>query len=128
MSAVSTLRPPVRPRRMRDHLGDLTMLGIANVTERTEGRDGGRYREYTLQTIPEMVINALAETSRAAGGHYVDYSMMKSRCSVTFAPPTSAGSMSSRRLSGGLADASNSTFRTAESSSSGRLISNVLLS
>ena len=60
---------PLVPRRMRDHLGDLTMLGIADVTERNEGRDGGRYREYTLQTIPETVVAALDETIRAVGVH-----------------------------------------------------------
>ena len=60
---------PLVPRRMRDHLGDLTMLGIADVTERNEGRDGGRYREYTLQTIPETVVDALDETIRAVGVH-----------------------------------------------------------
>ena len=69
MSVVSALRPPVRPRRMRDHLGDRTMLGIADVTERNEGRDGGRYREYALQTIPETVVDALDETIRAVGVH-----------------------------------------------------------
>ena len=60
---------PLVPRRMRDHLGDLTMLGIADVTERNEGRDGGRYREYTLQTIPETVVAALNETIRTVGVH-----------------------------------------------------------
>ena len=60
---------PLVPRRMRDHLGDLTMLGIADVTERNEGRRGGRYREYTLQTIPETVVDALDETIRAVGVH-----------------------------------------------------------
>ena len=60
---------PLVPRRMRDHLGDLTMLGIADVTERNEGRDGGRYREYPLQTIPETVVDALDETIRAVGVH-----------------------------------------------------------
>ena len=54
---------------MRDHLGDLTMLGIADVTERNEGRRGGRYREYTLQTTPETVVDALDETIREAGVH-----------------------------------------------------------
>ena len=60
---------PLVPRRMRDHLGDLTMLGIADVTERNEGRRGGRYREYTLQTIPETVVDALDETIREVGVH-----------------------------------------------------------
>ena len=60
---------PLVPRRMRDHLGDLTMLGIADVTERNEGRRGGRYREYTLQTDPETVVNALDETIREVGVH-----------------------------------------------------------
>ena len=54
---------------MRDHLGDRTMLGIADVTERNEGRRGGRYREYTLHTIPETVVDALDETIRAVGAH-----------------------------------------------------------
>ena len=60
---------PLVPRRMRDHLGDLTMLGIADVTERNQGRSGGRYREYTLETDPRTVVNALDETIREVGAH-----------------------------------------------------------
>ena len=60
---------PLVPRRMRDHLGDLTMLGIADVTERNEGRRGGKYREYTLKTGIDTVIEALDETISRVGVH-----------------------------------------------------------
>jgi cell division control protein 6 len=60
---------PLVPRRMRDHLGDLTMLGIADVTERNEGRRGGKYREYTLKTDTETVVTALDETISEVGVH-----------------------------------------------------------
>jgi cell division control protein 6 len=60
---------PLVPRRMRDHLGDLTMLGIADVTERNEGRRGGKYREYTLKTDTETVVKALDETISEVGVH-----------------------------------------------------------
>lgn len=60
---------PLVPRRMRDHLGDLTMLGIADVTERNEGRRGGKYREYTLKTDTETVVTALDETISEVGIH-----------------------------------------------------------
>lgn len=60
---------PLVPRRMRDHLGDLTMLGIADVTERNEGRRGGKYREYTLKTDIETVVTALDETISEVGVH-----------------------------------------------------------
>lgn len=60
---------PLVPRRMRDHLGDLTMLGIADVTERNEGRRGGKYREYTLKTDVETVVEALDETIDRVGVH-----------------------------------------------------------
>ena len=60
---------PLVPRRMRDHLGDLTMLGIADVTERNEGRRGGKYREYTLKTDVDTVVEALDETISDVGVH-----------------------------------------------------------
>jgi cell division control protein 6 len=60
---------PLVPRRMRDHLGDLTMLGIADVIERNEGRRGGKYREYTLKTDLETVLEALEETIDNVGVH-----------------------------------------------------------
>jgi len=60
---------PLVPRRMRDHLGDLTMLGIADVTERNEGRRGGKYREYTLKADTDTVIEALDETINRVGVH-----------------------------------------------------------
>lgn len=60
---------PLVPRRMRDHLGDLTMLGIADVTEQNEGRRGGKYREYTLKTDIDTVVTALDETISEVGVH-----------------------------------------------------------
>jgi cell division control protein 6 len=54
---------------MRDHLGDLTMLGIADVTERNEGRRGGKYREYTLKTDTKTVVSALDDTISEVGVH-----------------------------------------------------------
>lgn len=60
---------PLVSRRMRDHLGDLTMLGIAEVTERNEGRRGGKYREYTLKTDTKTVLGALEETIHRVGVH-----------------------------------------------------------
>ncbi len=39
---------PLVTRRMRDHLSELIMLGILDVTERNEGRRGGTYREYSV--------------------------------------------------------------------------------
>jgi cell division control protein 6 len=60
---------PLVPRRMRDHLGDLTMLGIADVSERNEGRRGGKYREYTLKTDVETVVKALDGTISEIGVH-----------------------------------------------------------
>ncbi|WP_245779494.1 hypothetical protein [Halostagnicola kamekurae] len=36
---------------MRDHLGELSMLGIASRTERNRGESGGRYYEYLLTQI-----------------------------------------------------------------------------
>lgn len=60
---------PLVPRRMRDHLGDLTMLGIADVTERNEGRRGGKYREYTLKTDTKTVVSALDDTISEVGVH-----------------------------------------------------------
>jgi cell division control protein 6 len=60
---------PLVPRRMRDHLGDLTMLGIADVTDRNEGRRGGKYHGYTLKTDTETVVTALDGTVSEVGVH-----------------------------------------------------------
>lgn len=53
---------PLVPRRMRDHLNELAMLGIANSTERNEGEAGGRYYEYELATDRELLLDALSDT------------------------------------------------------------------
>jgi cell division control protein 6 len=60
---------PLVPRRMRDHLSELSMLGITNVTERNEGRRGGTYREYTLQMEPDIVLSALEDLVDEVGVH-----------------------------------------------------------
>jgi ORC complex protein Cdc6/Orc1 len=57
------------PRRMRDHLGELSMLGIISVVERNEGRRGGTYREYSLAMNPGMILDALEETVSQVGIH-----------------------------------------------------------
>ncbi|WP_435335862.1 Cdc6/Cdc18 family protein [Haloarchaeobius sp. TZWWS8] len=62
-------RDPLVPRRMRDHLSELAMLGIISVTERNEGRRGGTYREYGLDLSPELVLSALDETVELVGIH-----------------------------------------------------------
>lgn len=62
-------RDPLVPRRMRDHLSELTMLGIVSVTERNEGRRGGTYREYELDLPVEQVLSALSETVELVGVH-----------------------------------------------------------
>ncbi|MFC4406701.1 orc1/cdc6 family replication initiation protein [Haloarchaeobius iranensis] len=53
---------PLVPRRMRDHLNELAMLGIANSNERNEGEAGGRYYEYELATDRELLLDALSDT------------------------------------------------------------------
>lgn len=60
---------PLVPRRMRDHLGELSMLGIISAAERNEGRRGGTYREYSLEMNMEMILHALAETVKKVGVH-----------------------------------------------------------
>lgn len=60
---------PLVPRRMRDHLGELSMLGIISAVERNEGRRGGTYREYSLDMDIEMVLTALEETVAEVGIH-----------------------------------------------------------
>ena len=60
---------PLVARRMRDHLSELTMLGILDVTERNEGRRGGTYREYSLSMDPELIISAMADTVELVGIH-----------------------------------------------------------
>jgi cell division control protein 6 len=62
-------RDPLVPRRMRDHLSELAMLGIISVTERNEGRRGGTYREYALDLDPALVLSALEETVESVGIH-----------------------------------------------------------
>jgi cell division control protein 6 len=70
-------RDPLVPRRMRDHLSELAMLGIVSVTERNEGRRGGTYREYALDMDVELILSAMSDTVELVGVHdsissYVD--------------------------------------------------------
>lgn len=58
---------PLVPRRMRDHLGELAMLGIASQKERNKGEAGGRYYEYSLDTNPDLLLEALDETVDMVG-------------------------------------------------------------
>lgn len=60
---------PLVPRRMRDHLGELSMLGIVSAVERNEGRRGGTYREYALDVDIDMVVSALEDTVAEVGIH-----------------------------------------------------------
>ncbi|WP_049904826.1 Cdc6/Cdc18 family protein [Natrialba asiatica] len=60
---------PLVPRRMRDHLGELSMLGIISAVERNEGRRGGTYREYSIDMDVNMIVNALDETVTEVGIH-----------------------------------------------------------
>jgi cell division control protein 6 len=62
-------REPLVPRRMRDHLSEMAMLGIASVTERNEGRRGGTYREYEIDMDVELVVDAMRETIEDVGVH-----------------------------------------------------------
>ncbi|ELY48762.1 cell division control protein 6 [Natronolimnohabitans innermongolicus JCM 12255] len=52
---------------MRDHLGELSMLGIATWVERNKGEAGGRYYEYSLDTSPDLLLEALEETVDRVG-------------------------------------------------------------
>nr|WP_281170477.1 hypothetical protein [Natronococcus occultus] len=54
-------------RRMRDHLNELAMLGIASRVERNKGEVGGRYYEYSLDTNPDLLLEALDETVDVVG-------------------------------------------------------------
>jgi cell division control protein 6 len=78
---------------MRDHLGDLTMLGIADVTERNEGRRGGKYREYTLKTDTKTVVSALDDTISEVGVHRsladAGYREVQSEVQTTLTEPSS---------------------------------------
>ncbi|WMT10225.1 orc1/cdc6 family replication initiation protein [Natrinema thermotolerans] len=60
---------PLVPRRMRDHLGELSMLGIISAVERNEGRRGGTYRQYSVDMDVNMVLTALEETITEVGVH-----------------------------------------------------------
>ncbi|WP_101298364.1 orc1/cdc6 family replication initiation protein [Halegenticoccus soli] len=62
-------RDPLVPRRMRDHLSELAMLGIISVTERNEGRRGGTYREYALDMDVNLILSAMDETVELVGVH-----------------------------------------------------------
>ncbi len=62
-------RDPLVPRRMRDHLSELAMLGIVSVTERNEGRRGGTYREYALDMDVSLIISAMRDTIELVGVH-----------------------------------------------------------
>jgi cell division control protein 6 len=62
-------RDPLVPRRMRDHLSELAMLGIVSVTERNEGRRGGTYREYAIDMDVDLLLDAIEDTVREVGIH-----------------------------------------------------------
>ncbi len=62
-------RDPLVPRRMRDHLSELAMLGIVSVTERNEGRRGGTYREYAIDMDLSLIISALDDIIAEVGVH-----------------------------------------------------------
>ncbi|SIS19944.1 orc1/cdc6 family replication initiation protein [Natronorubrum thiooxidans] len=62
-------RDPLVPRRMRDHLSELAMLGLVSVTERNEGRRGGTYREYTLDMDLDLILSALDDVLNDVGVH-----------------------------------------------------------
>ncbi len=62
-------RDPLVPRRMRDHLSELAMLGIISVTERNEGRRGGTYREYAIDMDLHLLLEAMADTVDDVGVH-----------------------------------------------------------
>lgn len=54
----------VSERRVRDHLSDLSMLGLISVYERNEGLSAGRYHEYELDVPLKAVLNVLRSTNR----------------------------------------------------------------
>lgn len=58
---------PLVPRRVRDHLSELAMLGIATRRERNKGESGGRYYEYSLDANPELLLEALQDTVDLVG-------------------------------------------------------------
>lgn len=60
---------PLVPRRMRDHLGELSMLGIISAVERNEGRRGGTYREYSIEMDIDIILEALEDTVEQVGIH-----------------------------------------------------------
>ncbi len=62
-------RDPLVPRRMRDHLSELAMLGLISVTERNEGRRGGTYREYDMEMSPNLILTALDDVLEEVGVH-----------------------------------------------------------
>lgn len=57
----------VSERRVRDHLSDLSMLGLIRVYERNEGLSAGRYHEYELDVPLRAVLNVLRSTNRFEG-------------------------------------------------------------
>lgn len=69
-------RDPLVPRRMRDHLSELAMLGLVSVTERNEGRRGGTYREYALAMNVELLLSALDEVVDEVGIHESIHSLV----------------------------------------------------
>lgn len=62
-------REPLTTRRMRDHLADLSMLGVVSSTQRNEGMSGGKYREHSLKQNISVVVSALNETIEFVGVH-----------------------------------------------------------
>lgn len=54
----------VSERRVRDHLADLDMLGIADVYEHNEGRSAGRFYEYELAVPLDVVLDVFRSTGR----------------------------------------------------------------
>lgn len=54
----------VSERRVRDHLSDMDMLGLANVFQRNEGISAGRYHEYELDIPLDAVLGVLLSTHR----------------------------------------------------------------
>ncbi|WP_442905104.1 orc1/cdc6 family replication initiation protein [Haladaptatus sp. ZSTT2] len=60
---------PLTSRRMRDHLADLSMLGIVTSIEKNEGMSGGKYREHSLKQDLQVVLSALSDTIEYVGTH-----------------------------------------------------------
>ncbi len=67
--SVTAQREALTARWLREHLDDLSMLGILSVSEINEGSAGGKYREYALQQDLAVVLDALEETLEAMGVH-----------------------------------------------------------